>query len=470
MPQLSAAFPNCAEARSNGLASSALCHYAALMPRTGSASLPLHGGHVPPWLAQRMTRLGRIITEAIVLHYGADEFLRRIAHPFWFQSFGAVMGMDWHSSGITTSVLGSLKRGLAPVSHELGLYVCGGRGNASRRTPDELRAVAETTGLDGAALSRASRLVAKVDSAAIQDGYSLYLHGFIVSKSGSWTVVQQGMHEEDRLARRYHWLSDDVKSFVEEPHAAIEGSRTKELLLNMTDARARASKAAQLVLLQRPDRVLDEVAKLRQSVAEGAPSTASLPHLDLPDHHDVRRDDVSMRRLGATLLAAAESAPDDYESLLLTKGVGARTVFALANVAEVIHGAPSRFSDPARFSLAHGGKDGFPYAVPLKVYDETLRVLKDAVSRAKLGNEDRLSALRALDDRARALEPVVRDVDFEGLLQEEHAKKEELGGRTVMDDARETGERRSHLAYSRKRSAPRSVAPTDPRQLRLFRG
>ena len=191
--------------------------------RAGSADLPLHSGHVPKWLADRMTRLGGVISEAVVHHYGRDELLRRLAHPFWFQSFGAVMGMDWHSSGITTSVIGALKRGLAPLSGELGIHVCGGRGSHSRKTPHELVAIGERVGFDGTALADASRLVAKVDSAAIQDGFDLYLHSFIVTDDGKWAVVQQGMNDGLRQARRYHWLSEDLESFVDEPHKAIDG-------------------------------------------------------------------------------------------------------------------------------------------------------------------------------------------------------------------------------------------------------
>ena len=191
--------------------------------RAGSADLPLHGGHVPPWLADRMTRLGAVMSEAIVHHYGRDELLRRLANPFWFQSFGAVMGMDWHSSGISTSVIGALKRGLAPLGNELGAHVCGGRGKHSRQTPQELVAIGERVGLDGSALAKASRLIAKVDSAAVQDGFDLYLHGFVVTDDGEWVVVQQGMNGERKQARRYHWLSETLRSFVEEPHAAIDG-------------------------------------------------------------------------------------------------------------------------------------------------------------------------------------------------------------------------------------------------------
>src|ERR1700716_3241703 len=216
--------------------------------RTGSADLPLHGGRVPQWLAQRMATLGAIVCQAICHHYGRDEFLRRLAHPFWFQSFGAVMGMDWHSSGITTSVIGALKRGLGPLSGELGIHVCGGRGRHSRRTPEELVAIGDRIGIDGAALAKASRLVAKVDSAAVQDGFDLYLHGFIVTDDGRWVVVQQGMNGERRQARRYHWLSEGLTSFVDEPHAAIEG-RTGPPIVNLTDRRARPSRDAQLELV-----------------------------------------------------------------------------------------------------------------------------------------------------------------------------------------------------------------------------
>jgi len=362
---------------------------------TGSADLPLHGGRVPHWLGVRMSQLGRVIVEAIVLHYGREELLRRLAHPFWFQSFGAVMGMDWHSSGITTSVLGALKRGLAPVSHELGITVCGGRGRHSRRTPDELRAVGERTGHDGDRLADTSRLVAKVDSAAVQDGFELYLHGFVVTDDGAWTVVQQGMNPDRRQARRYHWLSEGLASFVDEPHAAIDGP-PQGVIANLTDTRARPSRAAQLKLLgSGPDRILD---------ALGEPAQPRLPHLDLPAHHDVRATDVRGARLRATLAAAADRGPTDFTELLLTPGVGARTVFALAMAAEVIHGAPFRFSDPARFSYALGGKDGHPFPVPLPVYDETIRVLRRAVDQARLSNTDRLAAVRRLDAQARLVE------------------------------------------------------------------
>lgn len=375
-----------------------------------------------------MARLGRVITEAIVLHYGRDEFLARVSHPFWFQSFGAVMGMDWHSSGITTSVLGALKRGLQPVQSELGLYVCGGRGRASRNTPAELLAVAERTGQDGDALVRTSRLVAKVDSAAVQDGFELYLHGFIVGANGQWSVVQQGMLPEQKLARRYHWHSAGLQSFVDDPHAAVEGEN-RGTIVNLADARAQRSRALQLEFAWAgPDRVLAALRKLRPAPE---PVQQTLPYLVMPHHHDVREDDVVMRRLRGALAAAADRGPRDFTDLMLVPGVGARTLEALALVAEVVHGAPCRFSDPARFSLAHGGKDGHPFPVPLRVYDETLRVLRQAVEGARLGNDDRLRAVRELDRQARTLEAQVHEPEFADYIARERADSANFGGRAV---------------------------------------
>jgi hypothetical protein len=397
--------------------------------RTGSADLPLHGGRVPPWLATRMSSLAAIITQAVVHHYGRDEFLQRLSHPFWFQSFGAVMGMDWHSSGITTSVIGALKRGLGPLSNELGIHVCGGRGRHSRRTPDELRLLGERIGFDAAKLTRASRLVAKVDSAAVQDGFDLYLHGFFVTDDGKWTVVQQGMNGDKKQARRYHWHSEDLKSFVDEPHSAIDGPVQGEIV-NLADKRAEISRTAQLELLTDlgPDRIVTELAALSGE----APVQAMLPHLVMPAHHDVRSSDVFTRRLHATLEAAAERGPVDFPELLLTPGVGARTVHSLAMVAEVVHGAPYRFRDPARFSLAHGGKDRHPYSVPLKVYGETIRVMKSAVLKAKLGRDEELQALQRLDIQARRLEATAEGPALQSFLAAERAASPALDGRSVF--------------------------------------
>jgi hypothetical protein len=402
--------------------------------RAGSADLPLHGGRVPAWLGARMSRLGAVISQAIVHHYGRDELLRRLAHPFWFQSFGAVMGMDWHSSGITTSVIGALKRGLAPLERELGLHVCGGRGKHSRKTPQELIAIGDRVGFDGTALATASRLVAKVDSAAVQDGFDLYLHGFIVADDGRWVVVQQGMNGDRRQARRYHWHSEGLASFVDAPHAAIAGPHQGEII-NLTDRRAAASRQNQLDLLSTigPDGVAREFAALDASdVPPAAVAEPLLPHLVMPAHHDVRASDVHLRRLHANLAAAAERGPADFSALLLTPGVGQRTVRALALVAEVVHGAPCRFTDPARFSFAHGGKDRHPFPVPLKVYDETIGVLKRAVQHAKLGREDELGALKRLDDQARKAERPASGASVDAIIAEERARSHAHGGRSVF--------------------------------------
>ncbi len=402
-----------------------------MVRRSGSADLPLHNGHVPKWLADRMTRLGAVMSQAIVHHYGRDEFLRRLAHPFWFQSFGAVMGMDWHSSGITTSVLGALKRGLAPLDRELGLRVCGGRGKHSRQTPHELVAIGDRVGFDGSELATASRLVAKVDSAAVQDGFELYLHGFVVADDGRWVVVQQGMNGDSKQARRYHWLSDGLKSFIDAPHAAIEGHAQGQII-NLTDRRAEASRNRQLELLGTlgPDGITRELCLLAGEAKP--PSQSSLPFLTMPAHHDVRAEDIHLRRLHGNLAVAAERGPIDFAELLLTPGVGARTVRALALVAEVVHGAPCRFSDPARFSLAHGGKDRHPFPVPLKVYDETIRVLKSAVHKARLGQDDELAALQKLDQESRKLERVATGPTVERLISDEFEQSPSYGGRSVF--------------------------------------
>src|SRR3954464_247921 len=392
----------------------------ARMGRSGSADLPLHGGRIPEWLASRMARLGTIIVEALLLEEGATGVLRRVAHPFWFQAFGCVMGMDWHSSGITTSVLGALKRGLAGREKELGLVVCGGRGRQSRKTPAELIAFGDRTGLDGGALARTSRLVAKVDSAAVQDGFDLYLHGFVAATDGAWVVVQQGMRAHTATARRYHWLSESVKSFVEEPHAAIEG-QPLGAIVNLTDRRAAPSRDAQVALSQDPDRIVRELRN---------------PHLQMPAHHEVRPTDVFLRRVHATLAAAAENGPKDFADLLLQPGVGARTVEALAAVAEIVHGAPCRFADPARFSLAHGGKDGHPFPVPLSVYDRTISVLKQAVSAARLGRTEKIEAIRRLDDQARRIESRATGPDLEVLIETERERSPSFGGRDVSGPAR----------------------------------
>jgi hypothetical protein len=390
------------------------------MKSSGTADLPLHGGRVPPWLAMRMQRLGTAIVESIVLDYGAAEFLSRFSDPFWFQALGAVMGMDWHSSGITTSVLGALKRGLNLRAKELGIYFCGGRGRQSRRTPAELLEIGEQTGLDGAVLARASRLTAKIDNNAVADGFQLYLHSFVVTRDGNWAVVQQGMNDATGMARRYHWHSAAVRDFVCEPHTGIIGEN-EGTILNLVDRRARPAQEAMLTIASAsPERTLAEVRKLV-----------------MPRHHDVRAEDVDLRRLGAVLAVSYERQLRDFASLLLTENLGPRTLQTLALVAEVVHGAPSRFEDPARFSFALGGKDGHPFPVPLKTYDESLRFLRTAVDRAKVGDTDKSDGLRRLDGLVRKVERQFKpDADFDSLMAHERAISPSLGGRTVFDDKR----------------------------------
>jgi hypothetical protein len=387
------------------------------MKRSGTADLPLHGGRVPSWLAQRMTALGTAITESILYHYGPSEFLSRLSDPFWFQALGSVMGMDWHSSGITTSVIGALKRGLNPRAHELGLYICGGRGRHSRNTPAELLEIAGARGLDGAALVRASRLTAKVDNNAIVDGFQIYLHAFVLSSSGEWTVVQQGMNEASGLARRYHWHSAAVRDFTSEPHTAIVG-RPQGEIVNLVDNRARPAQEAMIETVHlSPDAAIQEFRKL---VA--------------PGHHDVRAEDVDLKRLGAVLAVAHERDLHDFASLLLVENLGPRTLQSLALIAEVVHGAPTRFSDPARFSFAHGGKDGHPFPVPLKTYDESIRVLRSALENAKLGDSDRLDGFARLDRFTRAVERRLSpEANFDAALAHERKISPALGGRTVFD-------------------------------------
>ena len=399
---------------------------------TRYADLPLHYGHVPPWLAQRMAKLGGAIVEAIVLEYGKSAVLQRLSDPFWFQALGAVMGMDWHSSGITTSVMGALKKAINPRFNELGIYICGGKGKHSRKTPDELLALADRTGLNGNALVRSSKLSAKVDNTAIQDGFQIYLHTFVVTNTGEWTVVQQGMNDSNGMARRYHWHSEKVKSFVENPHTFIYGINQGEIL-NLTDAGAHPTKAGILdITKENPARMLPEIRKIV-----------------MPSHHDVRAEDVNLKRLGSILALAHEKEIRDFESLLLLEGLGPRTLQSLTLVSEVIHGTPSRFTDPARFSFAHGGKDGHPFPVPTKVYDETIHHLKVSVEKAKIGDTEKHEAIKNLTLIAQNLEKGFEPApeSFDKVIDRERTDSYKYGGRTVFG---------------------KSQPPKGPQQLKLF--
>jgi len=388
--------------------------------KSGHADLPLHYGRVPVWLAQRMSSLGGAIVESIVIEYGRDVFLQKMSDPFWFQSLGCVLGMDWHSSGITTSVMGALKSSVNKKSAELGIYICGGRGKHSRQTPTELLQIANKTGLNGDLLVHNSRLSAKVDNTAIQDGFQLYLHSFILSKEGNWAVVQQGMNTDERLARRYHWHSPSIKSFIEEPHTFIYGQNQGKIL-NLTDKAAAPTRSGILDLThENPDKIMREVRKLI-----------------MPGHHDVRAKDVNLKRLGAVLALAHDNPVSDMESLLLLEGVGPRTMQSLTLVSEIIHGTPSRFSDPARFSFAHGGKDGHPFPVPITVYDESIQILNKAVQKARLGNNEKSEALKNLSKVVAQLEKdFIPNNRFDDIIEEERNNSWKYEGRTVKGKAK----------------------------------
>ena len=402
------------------------------MKRSGIADLPLHGGRVPQWLATRMTKLGTAITETIVHDYGTSAFLSRLSDPFWFQAFGAVMGMDWHSSGITTSVMGALKRGLASRSDELGLYICGGRGRFSRNTPSELKSLADKRGFDGDALVRTSRLTARVDNNAIADGFQIYLHNFVVSADGEWAVVQQGLNDRNGMARRYHWHSASVKDFVQEPHNAIVGEN-QGIIMNLVDVDARPAQRAMLELAhEKPDVALN-----------------AARYLHMPSHHEVKERNVDLNRLGAVLAVAYERGLHDFAELLLLEKLGPRTLQSLALVAEVVHGAPTRFADPARFAFAHGGKDRHPFPVPLKTYDESLNFLRTSLDAAKVGDKDKIEGFQRLNRFVQMVETrLAPRANFDALLRHERSISKSLNGRSVFDDKK----RRVAKGNARQRS------------------
>ena len=387
--------------------------------KRGTADLPLHYGTVPPWLAERMSLLGGAIAEAIIIEYGRPALLQRLSDPFWFQSLGCVLGMDWHSSGITTSVMNALRKAINCRSEELGVYICGGRGKFSRETPNQLLEVANKTGLNGNELVRHSKLAAKVDNTAVQDGFQLYLHTFIVTKEGDWSVIQQGMNPNERMARRYHWLSSSLRSFMEEPHTSVCG-RNQGLILNLTDKLAAPTKEGIVELTKEsPDKLMREVSII------------------LPNHHEVKAEDVNLKRLGAALILAHETNVSDMESLLLLEGVGPRTLQSLTLVSEVIHGTPSRFSDPARFSFAHGGKDGHPFPVPTSVYDETIEVFDKAIRQARLGEKDKSDALKNLSKISQEMEKSYTPSNyFDDWVQHERDTSYKYSGKTVFGNAK----------------------------------
>ena len=334
-----------------------------------------------------MKKLCLPIVESILQEHGTKDLLSRLSDPFWFQSFGSVIGMDWNTSGLTTTVLAAMKASINPHAHTLGIYICGGKGKESLKTPEELLKIGHETGLDGIQFARASKLSAKVDNTALQDGFNLYLHSFILSVEGDWAVIQQGMEPGSGLARRYHWHSGTIKSFVEEPHAAVCGDN-RGAILNLVAAGARPTQEAIMAIArERPEKILAEV-----------------PHMKLPTYGDVKPQDVDLKRLGSVLWLAQEQSTRSFEDLLMLKGLGPRALQSLTLVSEVIHGTPSRFSDPARFSFAHGGKAGSPFPVPTRIYDETIAVLQKAVDRSRIGRSEKSRAIRSLSKIAREAE------------------------------------------------------------------
>lgn len=385
------------------------------MKRSGTADLPLHRGRVPQWLATRMAQLGREIIIAIIEEYSPDEVLTRLSDPFWFQALGCVMGMDWHSSGITTSVMGALKKAINPLSAELGLFVCGGRGKHSRSTPQELELISNQCGLNGTELIRASKLSAKVDNSCVQDGFSIYLHNFIVSKTGQWTVIQQGMNQNTAMARRYHWHSPLVRSFVADPHTAVIGTN-QGIITNLCDQRSAPAQKSIVAFLKEP---------LTLQLKE-------LRHLTLDHPHEITAKQVNSKRLGAVLALAHEKQFNHFVEAIMLDGVGPRTLQALALIGEVIYGTPSRFDDPARFSFAHGGKDGIPFPVPLQVYDESISFLKKAVNRAKIDSTYKYNGLQKLGALSTYIEQNFSPyADINKVIAHEKKHSHKYKGRTI---------------------------------------
>jgi uncharacterized protein len=379
--------------------------------------MPLHWGKAPAWLFQRMVKLCRAVTEIVVTDYGPMELLRRFSDPVWFQSFGCVLGFDWHSSGVTTTVCGALKEAVKGQEASFGLYVCGGKGGASRKTPAEITGFSEQFGLDGEGLVKASRLSAKVDSAALQDGFQIYQHVFIGTTQGNWAVVQQGMNTDTRWARRYHWLSEGLETFISEPHKGIACDHVGSPL-NMVAAEVDTARQAVTAISQRsPDVTVREFKRVVETLARGGNGGQSLgaaasnslrdsPRfraLGMPEQHPVGLGDVSPKYLLKALVGTYERPPEDFSALLLQPGIGPKTIRALALIAEVAHGAPLSFRDPVTYAFAVGGKDGWPYPVDRNAYDRSIAFLEKGIREAKLGNSEKLDALRRLDSWSRAV-------------------------------------------------------------------
>jgi len=386
------------------------------MVNSGIMGMPLHFGKVPRWLTERMGKMGSAIIESVAQNYGKSEVLTRLSNPNWFQAFGAVTGMHWNSSGVTATVLGSLKRKINPMADELGIYILGGKGKYSYYAPNQIKRVSNKHGLKGDELVKSCQLTRRVDNNAIQDGYNLYQQYFILSDEGEWTAISQGMNTSTRRARRYHWHSPSVRSFVDDPHKGITGERGGKIL-NLADSRADIARKNIVGLTkENPQEVMDVY-----------------KNISLPNHHDVRESDVNMKRLGSVLNMAYDRSVDNFEDLLMLKGIGPRTIKSLALVSEVVHGDSSRFDDPARFSFAVGGKDGRPHPVDKESYDETIEILGDAVEKSKLGYNDKSKALKRLHNATVKNESSFKPISFlNDFLDYEWKHSEKKGGMTFM--------------------------------------
>jgi hypothetical protein len=350
--------------------------------KTGVAHLPLHYGRAPSWLFQRMKGLAREITLGIIDAYGSEGMLFRLSDPFWFQAFGCVLGFDWHSSGVTTTVCGALKEGLKGMERELGFFIAGGKGRASRKTPLEIEATCNRAAMNGTPLIYASRMSAKVDSAAVQDGYQIYQHTFFFTQAGQWAVVQQGMNEENRYARRYHWFSQGTEDFVCEPHWAVCCDQRKEGLNLVARESEGARQAIAELCHEKPEFLIKEGRKPME--------------LFLPREHPIPMEENRLERFEKIFTKIYDSSPNNFEELLGIKGVGPKSLRALSLISELIHGIKPSFKDPTRFSFTHGGKDGHPYPVDRKAYDKTIEVLRGAIEKARVGDREKIDAIRRL--------------------------------------------------------------------------
>jgi hypothetical protein len=355
------------------------------MKKIGIMNLPLHYGKAPRWLFERMVKLSREIVLYIVTEFGNEEFLKKISDPLWFQAFGAVLGFDWHSSGITTTVCGALKEALKDIENEIGIFVAGGKGKTSLKTPDEIILKCEKTGLEPSKLIYTSKIVAKIDNTAVQDNFQLYHHTFIFTNKGDWTVVQQGLNQFNHFARRYHWLSFDVKEFVNEPHKAICCDIKEKNVLNMVSAESsECREVSVLVSNEKPEKILNDIEKIKE--------------YSMPKRHSVDLREINSERLYKIFLKTYETKPQNFEQLLAIEGVGPKTIRALALISELIYGKPPSYNDPVRFSFAHGGKDGHPYPVDKETYDKSIEILKKALEKIKLNPSEKNRAIKTLFD------------------------------------------------------------------------